>query len=615
MGPAAQAVIDIDVEGEAAEADLKNVSKAIEMFAERAEQAMYAVGAVVAVDQIKDLASEMLGVFGEADRAVKRLDTTLKTTGNTTGLTSDQLAGMRNELSDYAGTAVDELAAVQNIFARTRSMSGDIFIDATKTAMDFAAAMEMDVKGAAEELSEAMMDPANELEKFRRFGIVFSDQEKEMLNQMQSTGKGMEAQRYVLEKLNAVVGGQARAQFESFSGQQEALGNKVKRLQASLGGMLANAIEPLYPAVGRVVDVCIAWLPVLEEIAIGATNGVTSLLSWVPTLEETSGAIAGWAATVQSIFENWDKYIAMALLNAGANVVGFATDIQHYFTDSIPTYAKTLFIVMKDVFFQLDDIISTVVSNISKNIQDFWGALKAVMNGEMPSFTPTSLLEGFELKLSELPKHTAKQMSETEKVMRQAAADLSVELGADIVTKTEVKVKEQQEKEKNQEIQDDLPEKALTLGSGPPTDSDTSGVAGTTVGLTELADQIGEASAQEKKLDNIFGAQTKTNELLANSKPPTVDVQVQPPKPDDTLAENVKLVADAVQKSQQQIDLTNAVQNVVSQQRDTKEAIIRSADKQQLNVNVNVTQTDVVNAIDRSTAAIVAATNSVGRFK
>lgn len=610
MGPAAQAVIDIDLEGEDAKAELKDVSQAIDAFAARAEQAMYAVGAVIAVDQLRDLASEMLGVFGEADKSARRLNTTLSTTGNTTGFSSAQLGAMREEFSEFSTSTVNELADVQNIFARTKVMSGDIFIDATKTAMDFAEAMEMDVKGAAEELSEAMMDPANELEKFRRFGITFTDQEKKMLAQMQSTGKGMEAQRYVLDRLNAVVGGQAKAAFESFEGQQEAVGNKVDRLKGVLGGMIADALEPLWPILSNIIDIMFKWLPVIDQVAIGVVGATTSLLSWIPVLDISSEAISGWAATVQSVFENWDKYIAVALLNAGANVVGFATDVEHYFTDSIPTYAKTMFIVMKDIFFQLDDIISTVIANITKNIDNFWAALKAVMNGEMPSFTPTSLLEGFELKLSELPAHTAKQMSETEKVMRQAADDLSMELGADVVAKTEVQIKQAEEQRAQEIIPDDLPEKKLTLGTDAPEEPDQNTTTGSLVGLTELADQIGEASAQERLLSDVVTQQEQTNALLAGTKPPEVSVDVAPTPPDARMADNVKLLAERVS----QVDLAGAVDNVAVQQRETRDAINKGNEQKQLKVDVTVTQKDVVAAIERSTAAIVAASAAAGRF-
>lgn len=528
MGPAAQAVIDIDLQGEEASADLKALTSSINSFAETARMSMYAVGGFIAVDKLKDSGVAMLEVFSEAESANNRLQATLKATGNQTGFTVDQLDAMATASADVASVSNESMKEVQNIFARTKVMSGDVFTGATQTALDFAAAMKMDVAEAAEELSEAMVDPANELEKFRRFGITFTQQEKDMLAQMTATGQGAEAQMYVLKRLNEVVGGQSAVAADTWAAKQEKLTHKLDDLYAIGGELISGVLEPMYPILFSIIDTMIAWTPVLDAVGDGLISGSQSLMGWLEPLTVTAAEIQGWAALVESVFENWDDYIAMALLSAGANVVAFATDVAYYFVEVIPGYAKTLWIVMKDIFFQLDDLIGTVVVNIGQNIADFWEALESVMSGGDFDFKPTRLLEGFELKMSELPEIAEKQMSETEKVMRQAAEDLALDLGKDIQVKTEVRVEEARVAEEKKVDENAGLDKGLVLNK------DGTGTGGaSSEGLLDLSKRISDAAASAKMvaaIDVVAEQQQITNNLLqdANAKPePIINVNVQ----------------------------------------------------------------------------------------
>jgi hypothetical protein len=515
VSPAAQAVIDIDLQGDEAKADLKQLSASIADFAETARSSLYAVGGFIAVDALKDAAAGMLGVFSESEAAVGRLNSTLEVTGNTTGFTIAQLDAMADAANDAAAVSDEAMAEVQNTFARTRVISGAVFTEATQTALDFAAAMKMDVAGAAEELSEAMVDPANEVEKFRRFGITFTQQEKDMMTQMAATGRGAEAQMHVLKRLNEVVGGASAKAADTWAGKNQKLENKLNDLYTVGGELIAGVLEPMFPLVYSIIDTFIAWVPVLEVVGQGLADGADYLMDWMEPLSVTSAEIQGWAALVQSVFERWDDYIALALLNAGANVVGFATDVAYYFTTAIPGYAKNMWIIMKDVFFQLDDLILAVVTNIGKNIADFWAAIENVMAGGDFDFKPTSILEGFELKLSELPEIAGKSMSETEQIMRQAADDLALDLGKDIEVKTKIRVEEEEKKAKEKEVTKLELDKGLDLSNG-----QTTGTAGQTEGLLDLSKRISDATAASKTaaaIASVAAQQEITNDLLAQA--------------------------------------------------------------------------------------------------
>jgi len=532
MGPAASAVIDIDVEGGKASADMLKVQEALSQLASSAKAVFTGVSALLAVDVLRDYATEMLGVFGEAERANTRLNATLRQTGNTTGFTEAQLNGMRDSFRDTLGVVEKDMQEVQNIFARTRVIGGDVFTGAQQTALDMAAAFGIDLPNAAEELAEAMQDPANELEKFRRFGIVFTDAQKAMLNQLQSTGRGMEAQRWVLNELNAVVGGASAAAADTFSGSQARVAAKFNELYTIGGELIANVLQPLEPVIVSIMDVMVSWVPVIAEVGAGIASVAASLTAWVEPLIQSSDDAIAWASTMKIVFTEWKTYLATVLLEAGANVVSFADTVAYHFTVGIPTVAKALWTIMKDVFSQLGEMISVVMTNMSKNVTNFWSAIESAMSGGDFELSLVAPLEGFELKLSELPTMAERQMSETERVMRDAAADLNAELAsaidADIAKRTE-KIKAEKDKQRVADAATKT-DKALTLGQTMPSDSGGGGTQ--SEGLLELQKRIAEAAAQQKMvsaIDAVANQQSQANSLLTSirDKDPSVNVNVQ----------------------------------------------------------------------------------------
>lgn len=532
MGTAASAVIDINVEGQRAAADLSKITAALSNLAENAKAAFAGVGAYIAVDALRDAASEMLDIFSQADRANTRLNSTLKATGNATGFSTAQLDAMRDQFRDTLGVAEKDMAEMQNIFARTRSIGGTVFIEAQKTAIDMAAAFGTDIPNAAEELSEAMQDPANELEKFRRFGIVFTDQEKAMLNQLQSTGRAMEAQRYVLQSLNKVVGGAATDAANTYAGAQQRIAAKMDSLYAAGGELIAKVLIPMQPIIASVIDTTIAWMPVIAEVANGLIGVGSAITSWIEPLSQSSAAVQEWAAVIKTVFTEWKTFIAVALLNAGANVVAFADTVAFYFTDTIPGYAKTLWIIMKDIFSQLGEMFGVAMDNMMKNFQSFWDALKSLMSGGSFDFAPLTPLEGFELKMSELPEIAERQMSETEKVMRQAADDLSIDLGNELAKNIDKQAEEAKAAADRRSLKsaETTGDKPLTLGQKSAYES--TGSTGGTEGLLDLNRRIAEAAAQQKMVSAIASVadqQSQTNTLLTGirDKDQTVKVDVK----------------------------------------------------------------------------------------
>lgn len=203
----------------------------------------FSVGLVI--DQLK----RAYEAFEESERVQKVLESTIKSTGGAAGLTGEQIADMASEFMNL--TAIDDevIKGAQNILLTFTNIGKDVFPDATQAVLDMATVMGTDFNSAATQLGKALNDPINGLNSLRRVGVSFTAEQKEMIKTLVATGKGMEAQKIILEELKKEFGGAAEAgktglkELSVAMGElQETIGNFVS---AGVGLKLANAFAEI----------------------------------------------------------------------------------------------------------------------------------------------------------------------------------------------------------------------------------------------------------------------------------------------------------------------------------------------------------------------------------
>lgn len=166
-----------------------------------------------------------LGELSQAEQSTLRLDAVLRATGNTAGMTSDQIGELADSLEADTMASAEAVRDASAVMATFRSVSGDAFTQAIVLAQDLAATFGGDVKSSATMLGKALEDPANGLTALRRVGVSFSDAQKDMIAGMAEAGDVAGAQAAILATLETQVGGAGAGEASGLTGATKHLGD------------------------------------------------------------------------------------------------------------------------------------------------------------------------------------------------------------------------------------------------------------------------------------------------------------------------------------------------------------------------------------------------------
>jgi hypothetical protein len=175
----------------------------------------------------------------ESDRVNRVLESTLKATGNAAGLTSSEIQNLANNFMNLTGVDDEVIKGAQTILLTFRNIGRDVFPETTKAVMDMATVMGTDLNSAALQVGKALNDPIQGMTALRRVGVAFTADQQKMIQELVRSGRGLEAQKIILEELKNEFGGAAEAgktgskEFATALGElQEAIG----RFTSSGGG-------------------------------------------------------------------------------------------------------------------------------------------------------------------------------------------------------------------------------------------------------------------------------------------------------------------------------------------------------------------------------------------
>ena len=130
----------------------------------------------------------------------------LQATGNQVGFTSQQLQDMANDIGMATLASAGDIRQAQGILLTFSEITGDSFARTTDLSQDLAQVMGVTAQSAAKTLGKALQDPTNNLASLSRAGITFTQSEKDILETLILTNRGIEAQDLILSKLERRIG-------------------------------------------------------------------------------------------------------------------------------------------------------------------------------------------------------------------------------------------------------------------------------------------------------------------------------------------------------------------------------------------------------------------------
>ena len=350
---------------------LTKSQKGLKNWAKANKTQFLAIGAVATATfaAITFAIKKSVDAMAEQEVANAKLMASMKSTGVFTQELYNDYQDLANELQTVTTFSNDLTVAAIGIATTFTKISKDIMPEAIEAAMDMSTVFGSDLKQSMLTLGIALNVPITGIGRLSRIGVIFTEQQKEMIKSLAEAGNVMAAQKIILAELQVEVGGAARAVGETFAGQ-------VAQLQ--------NRFGDITKVIGKAV------IPILEKL-IDFIDG-----SIMPALEDWAGGIEGVIddESMQSmleIFKSFANGFVFTLKWMAKSVIGFTTLVSY-----LATGIKQLLVLMKGILtFDFDVLskISAIGAEANAQILASANILKTLDKMKLPELKITADLE------------------------------------------------------------------------------------------------------------------------------------------------------------------------------------------------------------------------------
>ncbi len=242
-----------------------------------------------------------------AEKQQAQLSAVLKSTGEAAGWSQERLNGMAASLSKSSVFSTGDITQAQTQLLNYSNVVGQQFPQAMQAVVDMSSRMGTSVTSSAETIGHALNSPSEGLKALADKGVQFTDQQKEMVAQLEATGQVGAAQAVILDALQTSYGGAAVAARDTLGGALEALQHSFATAMTGDSGSLQGmregieslndtlsseatreGFQTVIGAIAGVIEIAIKGISALGQLANAAS------LSRKETAHKTASANFDW---------------------------------------------------------------------------------------------------------------------------------------------------------------------------------------------------------------------------------------------------------------------------------------------------------------------------------
>lgn len=257
------------------------------------------LGTSVSVGSIIDMAEE-----GEAP--LSQLDSVLKSTGQSAGVTKSSVLELADSLSKQTTFENDAVISSQNMLLTFTNIGKNVFPQATKTVLDMSQALGQDTKSSAIQLGKALNDPLTGITALQRVGVTFTQSQKDQIKSMVDANNVAGAQTLILKELQKEFGGSAQAAGQNFSGQLKIAKNSIhdagEEISVALVPIITSVMPKLTDAVKGIASEIMAHKADIQDVVTKISDAVTGIFNFVTSHGE---AVKALIAGIGTAFALW----------------------------------------------------------------------------------------------------------------------------------------------------------------------------------------------------------------------------------------------------------------------------------------------------------------------
>lgn len=168
--------------------------------------------------QLRFMIENMDGAGKATEAAVQQMGQYARKVSMATGIDDEQIKAVQRKMLMFKSVR------------KTADEMGGAFDRATKAAIDLAAGGFGQMETNATKLGKMLESPTSNLNALSRAGVIFTDQEKRKITVLAESGRKLEAQDFILGKIEGRVKGLAEASstpFERMTQQFRQMGDKI----------------------------------------------------------------------------------------------------------------------------------------------------------------------------------------------------------------------------------------------------------------------------------------------------------------------------------------------------------------------------------------------------
>ena len=270
------------------------------------------LGVGFGLSQAMGLGRESVALAEQSLDAQKRLEATLKATGNAAGFSAEQLFKMADSLSAASTFDDEDIINAMAKLTTFKAVKGDIFERTTKSAMDLSASGFGALSGTMMQMAKAIEDPVRGMTRLRRVGVSLTEEQQKEIATLQKMGDLHGAQAKLLEVVEGQVKGVAEEMAKTDAG-------KLKQLRVQLDNVKETLGTELIPIMNSWMRTKIAVTKAITG-TVQALSAINTAMGGLPaalfkTVAATVALRGAWLLLVKVMQSQFIKVLIVDLFN------------------------------------------------------------------------------------------------------------------------------------------------------------------------------------------------------------------------------------------------------------------------------------------------------------
>ena len=327
-----------------------------------------ALGIAFGVYEVIEFGKKSYEVFQEVETEIAKIQANLGSTGEKAGMAIQDITKYADELTSKIEATKPQILDMESQLLTFPSITKDVFQQSMGLVADIAAQTNHGLSDTAIMYGKAMSSPAQGLKMMHRYGVEFTDQEKEKIKQLQASGDLIGAQKQMMDDItHSGYGGVAAAMLDAkpllkFQKMMEPIMEEIGR---GIGNVLLK-IEPLLEVIGGIFTKDV--LPFIEKIT-------TNFAKILPTANQFKGIILEIKSFVDPLLTPLFEYLEK-IKESTAGWLGYIEILKNIFVESIyPVFSKVWSFTL--------DIAGAMVEFVANStlIKDLFSTIGFVLKG------------------------------------------------------------------------------------------------------------------------------------------------------------------------------------------------------------------------------------------